>query len=569
MNVREQIPKTDQGRIIILNGTPRSGKTSIAHVIQDTFEGIWVNIGVDPFKKLIHPKRYSPGIGFRPTNKGYPELEPIIIKLYEAMYESIAAHSRLGINVIVDVGHHDNYSKPLRLLEKCLQRIYGLPVFIVGVRCPIEEIMERRRRTWPNTPSKDESIPEEVLLWQKAVHKPGVYDLEIDTSQHSPEECAKIIQKGMINKSESMAIEKILKYDLHSQINASKTPVSASEITLQWVKKALHKEPWSHNIISIKTENDFGNWSALGNIVRVNLSILDERPDSRSIVVKFQGKLLSYPEREGQIYRLLSEAQIHFIPKLFGVFENGTVAIEDIKKSRPGSQTKNCTIEHAYNIVSLLAEINGRFWGDSRIPTTPAKHFTGVINYRMEQSWDSFRERYSEMLGKAASDFDWMWKDSEVVSTQHNSQPMTLNHGDVHLENLLFSNDRDNQPILIDWQLAGQKVLPFDLSFFLAKSLTVEQRRKNEDRLLKMYFNLLPCQLREDFGFDKFLLHYRACITRSMLSAVMAVGPIFESRPDQFALADVLAQRVIAAVKDLRPVEAINELIKHDLLLHS
>jgi len=28
-------------------------------------------------------------------------------KLYQAMYEAIVAHSRLGLNVVVDVGHHD------------------------------------------------------------------------------------------------------------------------------------------------------------------------------------------------------------------------------------------------------------------------------------------------------------------------------------------------------------------------------------------------------------------------------------------------------------------------------
>ena len=33
--------------IIILNGVPRSGKSSIVSVIQDTFDGMWLNIGVD------------------------------------------------------------------------------------------------------------------------------------------------------------------------------------------------------------------------------------------------------------------------------------------------------------------------------------------------------------------------------------------------------------------------------------------------------------------------------------------------------------------------------------------
>lgn len=35
---------TKPGQIVILNGAPRSGKSSIATVIQDTFDGLWMNL---------------------------------------------------------------------------------------------------------------------------------------------------------------------------------------------------------------------------------------------------------------------------------------------------------------------------------------------------------------------------------------------------------------------------------------------------------------------------------------------------------------------------------------------
>ncbi|MDE2840107.1 MAG: chloramphenicol phosphotransferase, partial [Chloroflexota bacterium] len=97
------------GQIIILNGAPRSGKSSIARVVLDTFAGVWVNLGVDGFKQLTS-QRYSPGIGLRPGGELAATLEPLVPVLYAAMYESIAAHSRMGVNVVVDVGHHDAYS---------------------------------------------------------------------------------------------------------------------------------------------------------------------------------------------------------------------------------------------------------------------------------------------------------------------------------------------------------------------------------------------------------------------------------------------------------------------------
>ena len=75
------------GQIVILNGTPRSGKSGIAAVIQSTFEGVWLNLGVDRFKQMT-PERYQPGIGLRPGGER-PDLEPLVVILYRARHDTI------------------------------------------------------------------------------------------------------------------------------------------------------------------------------------------------------------------------------------------------------------------------------------------------------------------------------------------------------------------------------------------------------------------------------------------------------------------------------------------------
>lgn len=191
------------GHIIILNGPPRSGKTSIAKVIQESFSGLWMNLGVDGFMKMT-PKKYQPGIGLRPGGER-PDLEPYIFKMYQALYASIAAHSRAGIHVVVDVGHHDYYSKPLNILKMCAKILKGLPVLFVGIYCPIDVIMERRIKTWKVGYEKDGSIPKPVKRWQKYVHSPGIYDLKIDTSLHTPEQAAANIQR-QLNKQKTSVL---------------------------------------------------------------------------------------------------------------------------------------------------------------------------------------------------------------------------------------------------------------------------------------------------------------------------------------------------------------------------
>jgi chloramphenicol 3-O phosphotransferase len=73
----------------------------------------------------------------------------------------------------------------------------------VGVRCPIEIIMQRRDTVQEGregvyvTSTPDESISLPVQRWQSAVHQPGTYDLEVDTSQLTPAECAEEIQNHL------------------------------------------------------------------------------------------------------------------------------------------------------------------------------------------------------------------------------------------------------------------------------------------------------------------------------------------------------------------------------------
>lgn len=193
---------TRPGQIIILNGPPRAGKSSIVAVIQETFDGLWLNLGVDVFVRQVTPPRYRPGIGLRPGGER-PELEPLVPVLFAGLYESIAAHSRLGLNVVVDVGHHDAYAQPRHILAASARRLAGLPVLFVGVHCPLEVIMERRnagqvgREGAYATGSTAEPIPLPVRRWQREVHLPGIYDLEVNTALLSPAECAELIRRRL------------------------------------------------------------------------------------------------------------------------------------------------------------------------------------------------------------------------------------------------------------------------------------------------------------------------------------------------------------------------------------
>jgi chloramphenicol 3-O phosphotransferase len=153
--------------IVVLNGAPRSGKSSIARVMQKTFDGIWMNIGVD-IARAMTPPAVQPGIGLRPGEPDHPATRDVP-RLYAALWESVAAHERLGLNVVVDCGIYE----PATAAD-AKRRLAGLPVTWVGVRCPLDVLEARGGRQ----------------RWHDAVHTQLRYDLEVDTAVLSPDECA-------------------------------------------------------------------------------------------------------------------------------------------------------------------------------------------------------------------------------------------------------------------------------------------------------------------------------------------------------------------------------------------
>lgn len=142
-----------------------------------------MNLGVDLWRKAS-PDDLQPGIGLRPGGER-PDLEAAVVQLYAGLWDAVAAVSRGGLDVACDVGLHESYAQPLSVRALMRERLAGRPVLLVGVRCPLEVILQRR--------GEDGAPREAVLRWQATVHDDIAYDLEVDTSRLTPEACAAAI----------------------------------------------------------------------------------------------------------------------------------------------------------------------------------------------------------------------------------------------------------------------------------------------------------------------------------------------------------------------------------------
>lgn len=297
----------------------------------------------------------------------------------------------------------------------------------------------------------------------------------------------------------------------------------------------------------------------LGNLYEIDVLEPENYPEDIQLLYKNQ--CCSDKHRESNVYDLLGVDFKELIPKKICSFDSGDFIVEKLYKHQSGSIINGCTITEARLIISSIAKIHSYFWGNEDIPRDSETDFAGILQYNLDQNWEFYRSRYSAKMGKVIDDFEWLINNTDITSNIL-YKGKTLTHGDLHLENIMFTSTGDIR--VIDWQLASKRTPAFDISFFIIQNLDKEVRKKYEQELLVVYYSSLSEEVKKEYSFSLFLLEYRACLTRTMMTSVMMIGERFSHKKNQMANADIMAERVFSSIKDHKPIEAINELLEID-----
>jgi chloramphenicol 3-O phosphotransferase len=165
------------GKLILLNGVAGSGKSSIATALRAALPEPYLTISISDALCVS-------------TQDTAPVLATQMVK---DMHHSILALLQGGQNVIAE----HTLCEPA-WLRSCATEFYSLCAWFVGVRCPLA-VLEQRART----PGRQ---PAQLQVQLERTHKPGVYDVEVDTSRLSPAECAALIQHRMVDAPVPLAL---------------------------------------------------------------------------------------------------------------------------------------------------------------------------------------------------------------------------------------------------------------------------------------------------------------------------------------------------------------------------
>lgn len=186
-----------KGRAIFLNGGSSSGKTTMAKALQEILPEPHMLLGIDLFWFTMPPKQIDLSTvdpeyytwveeqhdGAEPFFRIVPG--PILDQMMYARYRAMVAYLDAGMNVVADevLWKRD-------WLEECLRVLNGYDVFYFGVYCDDRVLNHReimrgdRMHGWGRGS-------------QFYTHKDAIYDMTVDTSVVSSNDCAEKIKAAI------------------------------------------------------------------------------------------------------------------------------------------------------------------------------------------------------------------------------------------------------------------------------------------------------------------------------------------------------------------------------------
>lgn len=178
-----------RGRIVVLNGTSSSGKSTLAKALQAALPEPALVIGIDTFVFAL-PKRYLDQplwsevfryVRDHDATDGPFRIQtgPLGQELISGMHRSVAALATAGLDVIVD-----HVLLESAWLDECRRLWADLEWWLVGIRCPLAVIEQRERDR------RDRTLGQAAAQFAVVHAHGGAYDVEVDTSELSPEAAA-------------------------------------------------------------------------------------------------------------------------------------------------------------------------------------------------------------------------------------------------------------------------------------------------------------------------------------------------------------------------------------------
>lgn len=237
---------------------------------------------------------------------------------------------------------------------------------------------------------------------------------------------------------------------------------------------------------------------------------------------------------EVMFYRHLAERTAMRIPTVYASVisearDEFILLMQDLAPAEPGSQLIGATLAQTHMVLGEAAKLAAAFYGDDKVAEldfvmNAARNGSGELAQQyLQQCWPTFLERFGENLSEEGKAFGARYVNAHSHFATRHPGPRTLVHGDLRVENILFTDD---SCWTVDWQTPQISSPVTDIAYFLGSSVEVEDRRNWEREIIAEYRERLA-SLSVDLPFDEVWAQYREQSMHGLLLTIL--GSSFSS----------------------------------------
>ena len=189
---------------MLMNGTSSSGKTSISMELINQKDILFHHLSIDDFFHNFNEFIDNKFPDIEPTREveDYVVAQIIFDPIVSMFYSTVKLFSEMGLNVIVDtVIENDKW------FNECLDVFSDLPTLFIGVICSKEELIRREQTRGDRMIGLAASQFSKVYCFNE-------YDLEVNTEDLNPKECAEKILNFIKSDKDYSVFKKLSKRNI-------------------------------------------------------------------------------------------------------------------------------------------------------------------------------------------------------------------------------------------------------------------------------------------------------------------------------------------------------------------
>ena len=246
-------------------------------------------------------------------------------------------------------------------------------------------------------------------------------------------------------------------------------PTQIEQVTADWLSSVLNQSIAPETVQSEKIGTDFGFASQL---YRISYN-------ESSLVVKFW-PTATIGTREILFYQSFHDSDSRIPHCLYSGSDDqkqrAILLLEDFTQAAQGDVLKKLNLEQAKNLADALAQLHTK-WHNHELVTS-ASWLHDARTWKPKADWiqgrrETFKQRFPGRLNQPAMELlDNLEQAIKMGETRLKNQPITLLHGDFHLDNVLFNNG--TTPILLDWDRPTAGAPAINLASLLFEMISLD-----------------------------------------------------------------------------------------------